>query len=354
MFKMSLEFPPFKFQKVDILIGLLLAGIFALGFFVSYEALKLSKIFVPKTTATPTVSFADATPGPINNNTKVEGVYNVLFLGYGGAGHSGSLLTDSIIVVHVDTNTKKAALISVPRDLWVNGGHKINAAGISGFQNSGPVVQSVTGLPMNYFISVDFGGFEKLIDNIGGITADNPTSFEDPHYPIEGQENNTCGFTEEQINEFKAKYSGPQLEFQFDCRYEDLKFAKGPVTLDGKTALKFVRSRHGDSDFGRSARQFAVILGIEQKLISLQGMGKLDKTIDTLSKIIRTDLDIGTVKSLLTVFGDPKAYQVTQVHLTTDNVLNEGKASTGEYILYPKTGMFNWNSIQSFVRDNIK
>lgn len=344
----------FKFQKTDFLIGFLLLGIFLLGFFVSYEILKLSKIFVPKPVSTPAAIFSEATPGPVNNNTQQKGVYNLLFLGYGGAGHAGGTLTDSIIIVHVNTNDNQAALVSVPRDLWVNGNHKINAAGIEGFQNSGPVVQNVTGLPVNYFVSVDFGGFVKLIDDLGGVTVNNPATMDDPFYPITGQENNTCGFSEDQINQLKTKYSGAQLEFQFTCRYEHLHFDKGTVNLDGTTALKFVRSRHGDSDFGRSARQFAVLLGIEQKLISLKGMGKIDSTIDTLSKIVRTDLDAGTIKSLLDVFGDTSKYNATQIHLTLDNVLAEGKASDGEYILYPKAGMFNFDSIRSYISANIK
>lgn len=345
---------PSKFGWTNLAIILLSVGIFALGFFISYEALKLSKIFVPKTSQTPTETFSKATPAPLNNNTKKDGVYNLLFLGYGGAGHDGALLTDSMIVIHVDTNAKKVSLISVPRDLWVEGNHKINAAGLNGFQNSGSVVENVTGLPINYFVSVDFGGFVKLIDDLGGVTVNNPATFDDPFYPITGEENNSCGFSPDQINALKAKYSGYQLEIQFTCRYEHLHFDKGTVNLDGTTALKFARSRHGDSDFGRSARQFAVLIGIEQKLISLQGLGKLDSTIDTLSEIVQTDLTAGTIKSLISVFGDPKAFQITQIHLTIDNVLSEGFAGDGEYILYPKAGMFNWNSIHDFISSSIK
>jgi len=337
-----------------ILIGIFCAIIFILGFVTTYFGLRLTKVFVKKSVAIPTstpISYAKATPAPITNP---KGVFNLLFLGYGGAGHDGALLTDSIIIVHVDTNTGKAALISVPRDLWIPGNHKINAqCSINGFGNVGSTIQSITGTHIDYYVSVDFGGFTKLIDDLGGITALVPKTFDDPFYPITGQENNTCGFSADQINALKAKYSGYQLETQFTCRYEHLHFNQGPTNLDGTTALKFVRSRHGDSDFGRSLRQFAVLVGVENKLISFESLGKLDDIISTLFAIVKTDLNPGTVKTLLTVFGDPGKYKITQIQLTTDNVLNEGKSSDGQYILVPKAGMFDFSGIKDYINSNI-
>jgi anionic cell wall polymer biosynthesis LytR-Cps2A-Psr (LCP) family protein len=339
-------------KKVSI--GIACAIIFAFGFAASYFGLGFTKTNdkKPIATLTPTpVAYSKVTPAPITNP---KGVFNLLFLGYGGAGHDGALLTDSIIIVHVDTNTGKAALISVPRDLWIPGNHKINAEGsINGFGNVGSTIQSVTGQHIDYYVSVDFGGFTKLIDDLGGVTVQVPKTFDDPFYPITGQENNTCGFSLDQINALKAKYSGYQLETQFTCRYEHLHFNQGSTNLDGATALKFVRSRHGDSDFGRSLRQFAVLVGVENKLVSAQAIGKLDSIIGTLFTIVKTDLNPGTVKTLLTVFGDPAKYKITQIQLTTDNVLNEGKSSDGQYILVPKAGMFDFSGIKSYINSQI-
>ena len=337
-----------------ILMGLLFVIVFVLGFSVTYLTLTFSKVFVKKPTASssPTpIPFSQATPAPLTNP---KGVFNLLFLGYGGAGHDGSLLTDSMIIVHVDTNTNKAAFISVPRDLWIPGNRKINTEGsINGFQNVGPTIQSITGQHIDYFVSVDFGGFTQIIDDLGGITVQVPKTFDDPYYPITGQENNICGLTEDQINALKVKYSGTALEEQFPCRFEHLHFDKGTASLDGATALKFVRSRHGDSDFGRSLRQFAVLVGIENKLISLKSLGKLDDTINTLSNIVRTDLNAGTIKSLLNVFGDPGKYTITQIQLTTDNVLNETTSADGQDILVPEAGNFNFSGIKSYISSNI-
>ena len=310
---MFLKIKP-NWQK--IILGFLMAGVFALGFIISYLSLTMSKIFVKAPAPTPN-SFAQASPKPINETPQEKGVYNVLLLGYGGAGHDGSMLTDSIIVVHINTNSKKVSFVSVPRDLWIPGGRKLNAEGsINGFNNVGNVITNITGLPINYFVSVDFSGFVKIIDNLGGVTAQVPTTFDDPFYPITGQENNTCGFTEDQVNVLKAKYSGYDLETQFTCRYEHLHFDKGSTNLDGATALKFVRSRHGDSDFGRSLRQFAVLSGIESKLISFQMANKFNDIVNTLSQIVRTDLDAGTIKSLINVLGDPKTYTTKQISQT--------------------------------------
>jgi anionic cell wall polymer biosynthesis LytR-Cps2A-Psr (LCP) family protein len=340
----------------NILIGFLLIGIFILGFFIAYLSLSLSKVFVKNTTTDSPIASVD---NNIKFNTPIKiddqkGIFNTVLLGYGGGIHSGGYLTDSIIIIHVNTNSKKAALISIPRDLWMTGNHKINAeASINGFQNVGNPITNVTGLPINYFVSVDFGGFVKLIDNLGGISVDVPKSFDDNFYPIKGEENNVCGKTEPEIFELKNKYTGFDLEKQFICRYEQLHFVKDPTNLDGTTALKFVRSRHGDSDFGRSERQFAVLKGILNKLISSRSLDKTNKTIDSLTKIVRTNLDLTTIRNLIDVFGNPDEYKIMDINLTTDNVLNTGKSSNGQFILIPKAGMFNYSEVQNFIKSSL-
>lgn len=343
--------------RQNIILGVVLIVVFIIGFTSTYFTLKISNIFVKTPTPTPQATTSTQTPinfAPAPEITKEKGVYNTVLLGYGGAGHDGSLLTDSIIVVHINTNNKTAALISIPRDLWVTGNHKINAeASINGFQNEGGVIKNVTGLPTDYFVSVDFGGFVKLIDNLGGISVNVPKTFDDPLYPITGLENETCGKSADEIAQLKTKYSDYQLEIQFTCRYEHLHFDKGSTNLDGATALKFVRSRHGDSDFGRSERQFAVLKGILAKLISLHSFDKTNSTIDTLSKIVRTNLNVAGIRSLLEVIGNTRDYKITDIHLNLDNVLNESKSAQGAYILVPKAGVFDFSQIKGFINANI-
>lgn len=336
----------------NILITLLLTGIFALGFEISYLSLNA---FVKKPTAeSQTVSFNKVAPALLNNVTKKQGVYNFLLLGYGGLGHSGALLTDSIMVVNVDTQAKKVALISIPRDLWVVGNHKLNSvASTGGFQNVGGVVQNITGLAINYYVSVDFGGIVKIVDTLGGITVDIPKTFDDPFYPITGEENNTCGKTEEEINILKNKYTGYQLETQFTCRYEHLHYDNGLVKLNGTEILKIARSRHGDSDFGRSERQFAILKGIGDKLISMNVIENAGGIIDTFLKIVKTDMSIGMIKTLTNVLGNPSEYSVKSIQLTTENVLSEVKSSDGQYILIPKLGNLNFSGVQNYIGTSI-
>lgn len=338
-----------QYSKQDLLIGLLLVGIFILGFVITYLSLSYSS----KISGVKEDSFAEVTPAPLNEENKEEGIYSALFMGYGGAGHAGSLLIDSIIVLRADTNSKKVLLVSIPRDLWVPGNRKINAeASANGFENVDVLVQSITGLPINYYVAVDFAGLTKIIDTLGGITVIVPNTFRDSFYPLAGEENNTCGKTENEINELKAKYSGFELEKQFTCRYETISFEKGEAKLDGATALKFVRSRHGDSDFGRSARQFAVLIGIKNRLLTLEALTKATNIIDTLLKMVKTDLGIGEIKALVDTLGDPLDYTVKEINLSTDNVLNAG-TSGGQFILTPKSGNFNFSGIKEYIKQNL-
>ena len=341
------------FKDINLSIVLILLGVFVVGFSVTYFSLNYVKKNPISVLPTPN-AFDNATPAPVNEVVPQKGVYNFLLLGFGGAGHSGSLLTDSIIIVHVDSNSHKILLVTVPRDLWVPSGHKINAAGVqTGFQNVGTELTNVTGLPFNYYVAVDFGNFVKLIDDLGGITVTAPNTFDDPFYPILGQENNTCGKTEAEINALKAQYTEFNLEKQFTCRYEHIHYDKGQTyNMDGATTLKFVRSRHGDSDFGRSLRQLAVLKGMEDKLISFQTANHLNDIIDTLLKIVRTDLDAGVIKTLVDVLGSPKNYSINQIQLSEDNVLTSSKSSEGAFILIPKIGNFNFTDIKSLIKES--
>lgn len=350
-----------NFKNKKIFLGVILTAVFIFGFIATFFTLKISKLFV-KTSPTPAPTQSAATDNQVNFGQSAaasdvvsqKGVYNSVLLGYGGAGHDGSLLTDSIIVIHVDTNKKTAAIISIPRDLWVNGGHKINAeASINGFANEGGVIKSVTGLPVDYFAAVDFSGFTKLIDNLGGITVDVPKTFDDPYYPITGLENDMCGKSADEIATLKTQYSGTALEEQFTCRFEHLHFDKGTVNLDGATALKFVRSRHGDSDFGRSERQFAVLKGVLSKLVSLHAFEKTNSTIDTLVSMVKTNLSVSAIKAIIEVVGDTGTYKITEIHLTTENLLMDSKSSDGAYILVPKSGMFDFSGIKAYISQNI-
>ena len=307
--------------------------------------------------------------------------YNILLLGYGGAGHDGGNLSDVIIVLNINPKEKKAVFVSIPRDLWVEipvrsdirEHHKINAAyaiggddikfGLKEPQYKGEagagemakkVVGEIIGVKIEYFLSVDFEGFKKIADALGGVEVDVPVSFDDYFYPIKGLENETCQKSADEIADLHQKYSGFDLEKQFECRYERIHYDKGKNHMDGESVLKFVRSRHSNEhggDFARSQRQQAVILALKEKLLSLNSAKSFDDIYDEFTKMLRTDLDLKKSKDLFAVFGDPDDYHISFLSLNTDNVLVATKSMDGQFILIPKEGEDVWTGVQKFIFD---
>lgn len=251
--------------------------------------------------------------------------FNILLTGHGGAGHSGGGLMDAIIVVHVNVTDKKASLISFPRDFWFSG-HKINAD-----PSLKDALTGVTGLPIAHSISVDFISFVRMIDSLGGITVDVKKAYTDNFYPLRGKENELCGFSNEKIAEVHRLYTGFELEKQFICRYETISWATGQNEMNGEEALKYVRSRHGGSDFERSYHQFEVLKAILQKA----NIASIANALD----FVKTDFTADSVQSVLSEIGNPLDYAVSYVGISDQNVLQNSKSSQGAYILVPKEGV---------------
>jgi len=181
---------------------------------------------------------------------------NMLLIGIGGAGHPGSYLADTIIVASLKPSTKEVAFISIPRDLYVEipdyGWRKINNAFAFGHGPDYPgggeallkeIVEDVTGLPIHYYARLDFEGFRKAIDDVGGIDIYVENSFTDYEYP------------------------------DYNYGYQTISFKKGWEHMSGERALQFVRSRHGTSgegsDFARSKRQQKVLFAVKERIFSI-------------------------------------------------------------------------------------
>lgn len=256
--------------------------------------------------------------------TKDAKLYNILLTGHGGSGHSGGGLMDAIILVSVNLTDKKANLISIPRDLWFSG-HKINAD-----PSLRDAVAGIANLSIQDQISIDFNSFIKLIDSLGGIDVDVKKAYTDNFYPVKGLENELCGFSNEKIAEVHQKYSGFELEKQFTCRYETISFPVGLNHMTGSDALKYVRSRHGGSDFERSRHQFEVLKAILQKANVKSAASALD--------FVNTNLTLVSIEDILTEIGNPLEYSVSYLGLSEENVLVSGKSSGGAYILQTKEG----------------
>lgn len=335
-----------------------------------------TKIFIPhaKTASVNTNSlqahFAQKTP------------FNLVLLGYGGGNHDGAYLTDSIMVVHIDPKTQKVFLVSIPRDIWVTiptdgkaGSHwKINAAYAFGLDDTtypnkqdqfkGPdgggrlaeyVIGKVTGLPIDYFVGMDFSGFKTTIDTLGGVDVTVETAFTDPQYPIDGKEDESCGHTDAEIQTFTATDSAEQdLPTFFPCRYENLQFVAGPQHMDGTTALSYVRSRHSlqdGTDFGRAKRQRNLLVAVKQKIFSAGFIPKIVPFMTSLGDDFRTDFSMGDVTLLLQNATGLDKYQIQTLALTDQNYLKEAISSNGQDVLMPKDGEDNWTDIHNYLSD---
>ena len=320
----------------------------------------------------------------IIKNEESDNEINMLLLGYGGKGHSGGSLADVIILLNINNKEKKANLISIPRDLWVEiplrSDHKeyfkINTAHAIGLDDKAypmkehlfqgklggghltkQVVKDATNFSIDYFVSINFGNFVNAIDSLNGIEVNVPNGFEDRFYPVKGLEEESCGFSPEKIVEIHEKHTGFDLEKQFECRYETLSFNKGLNHMDGATTLKFVRSRHSDTqgnDFARSERQMAVLEGIKNKLLSLEAIENYSEFIDQYEGMITTDFDFRATQSLIDFVGNVEEYEIKQIILNKDNVLKESVSSQGAYILIPKEGIRNYGGIQEYISNQTK
>ncbi len=296
---------------------------------------------------------------------EVPTTYNVLLLGHGGAGHSGGALADTMIVVHVDPQLKKAALISIPRDLWITlpqeNGSKVNkklnhALALGGGELAKDAVSTVIGMPIQYFVSVSFDGMEAAINTLGGVEVDVPVTFDDYWYPVRGRELETCGMTAEEIQEITNTMSGFEGEKMFPCRYEHIHYDAGETSMDGASALKFVRSRHSTQhggDFSRSQRQFALLVGIKEKLLTLGALDDLPKFFKQLVKMVQTDIDQRIAQLLVDVIGDVTSFSLVRIQLTEENVLVASRSYDGQAILLPKAGEGQWKEIHSFIQNQL-
>jgi LCP family protein required for cell wall assembly len=173
--------------------------------------------------------------------------------------------TDTIILVHVSPEREKAVMVSLPRDLRANVGgqtNRINAA----FSLGGPdllvkTVQEATGLPIHHYAEIDFAGFLKVVDALGGVRLCNRT--------------------------------GRTL----DDSFANLHMPPGCQQMNGVQALAFVRARHIDSDFGRIGRQQEFLRAVMDKVASrgnLINLPKLLQVADIASDHVKTDETLST------------------------------------------------------------
>ncbi len=307
--------------------------------------------------------------------TKPKNTYTVALLGYGGGFHEGAYLTDTIVIAHLNYQSKKALLISIPRDLWVKlptkSGEpfaaKINTVyqlqlfpetfpdvAVKKYTKTDPnglikkTLRDVTGLTIDSYVAIDFESFQTVIDTLGGIDVDVKNSFEDKEYPIEGKETDLCGKQESDLEELE-KIATESVVLAFPCRYETIKFSAGLNHFDGETALKFARSRHSledGGDFARAKRQQQVIEATVDKLLSPLFFPKLTNLMNGLEDKIQTDAVYTDLARVLKTAPSASQYKLKKIILSTDNFLTTDYSLDGQYILVPKKGVYQWQKIK--------
>jgi len=268
----------------------------------------------------------------VENDTagsREENRINILILGLrGGTGEdAGDYLTDTMIVLSIKTNKNKAAMFSIPRDLYVripgyNKMEKINHAYTYGMQMQGDglrlatlTVQRVSGVAIDHTVAIDFSTFKGLIDALGGV---------DVYVPADFTESSQWGY-----------------EFHVP---------KGMNHMDSETALYYARSRYSTNDFDRARRQQDIIMALGRKVMSLGILANpiaINKTLNTVAAGVRTDIDLISMLGLARY-----AKIITQGGLerfvfddSQDGLLVSGHAENA-YILSPRAGMEDYSEIK--------
>lgn len=262
-----------------------------------------------------------------------RGRVNIMMLGVGDPGHDGENLSDTNILLSVDTVNHKIAVISIPRDTQVDipgyGESKINNANAQGgVKTAKTVFEDTLGQPVDYYVKANFTGLKDVVDAVGGIDITNTDYLSDTEYPCDKNQYKSCGFV----------------------------LKPGQYHMDGATALKYVRCRKGTcgDDFGRAARQQQVMDAIRAKATSggtLANPVALGKLINAAGNNIDTDLSVSNMLRLneLTKQVDKNNIFNIVFSLKPDGFLVASKTTSN---LLPADGTFA--DIKAFVKDIFK
>ena len=258
---------------------------------------------------------------------------NILVVGVDRRPDGGDQNSDVIIIAQLDLINKALRAVSIPRDLLVEvpgiGYDKINsaynygvtadpenpAAGISMLRDT---IEYNFGIPIDHYVMIDFDGFVDVVDSVGGIDVDVPEDLYDPEYPT------------------------------VDYGVEEIFFPAGENHMDGETALKYVRTRHQDSDDGRRQRQLDVILAIFEKGKSLGSINKIDDLIFALGDSAQTSFDLEEQLLLARLALQVDEANITMQSLAPPLIWSGTIEATGAWVY---TG--DWGPIVAFVQEAV-
>ena len=198
---------------------------------------------------------------------------NVLLLGVDSRGDSTTQNTDTMIVLSLDPVNKTAAMLSIPRDVYIDRPgvftDKINAAyAYGGYDLTRKVVEDLLGIRLNAYALVDFDAFTKIVDAVGGVAIDVKRPVRDESYPTP------------------------------DYGVERLDITAGPQLMDGQTALRFARSRHDTNDYSRAQRQQLVLSALRTRISEGDFLRGLPALVDRVGSAVQTNFDPANILPL--------------------------------------------------------
>jgi LCP family protein required for cell wall assembly len=285
-----------------------------------------------------------------------SGRVNILVAGNSAddPGHSGALLTDSIMLISLDTRDNTAFMLSVPRDLYVNipgfGYNKINAAyefgesenfSQNGYANGGmglleEIISQKFNIPIDYYALVNYEAFRDSVNAVGGITVNIQSS-----YP-------------------RGLYD-PSIDYATGGSLVDL--SNGLHTLDGEQALDLARARgdapgsygFANSDFERTSNQRMMLVALKDKALTVGVLSnpiKLGQLFDSLGKNVKTDLNLSDARRLYQISTKIPSNEIASDSLDNANgvdLLQSYTANDGESALAPVNGLNDYSAIDSYV-----
>lgn len=286
-----------------------------------------------------------------------DGRVNILMLGKGGAGHDGADLTDTIIIASIDPIQKEMSLLSIPRDFWVKtdkgGESKINAvyanaknsvlagkrtsdinkraedAGEAAIETQ---IEHVTGIPIHYYVMVDFAAFEKAINIVGGVD----------------------------LNVDKDGVVYERLWDESTHKNYTLDVKEGPNHFDGQRALFYSRSRHTSArgDFDRAERQRKILVALKDKVMSAGTYSnpvKVTQLVNDFGDHVHSNLSQSEILRVYDIVKAIDSSKIGSVGLADppNNFIKTGMYN-GQSIVMPTAGMFQYGDIQNFIRNTLR
>lgn len=321
----------YKTKKFKIFTVALIIILAVGGYFAWKTGYTLNKISGSQNSALSSLLGSGTTP------QEQDGRVNILLLGMRGVNMpGGGLLADSIMIASFDTKNNKVAMISVPRDLYVqipgtNERGKINSVYShweSGGRSQGipkmeEMMQTITGLKIDHAVVINFAGFQKLIDAVGGVDVKLSKAFYETQQFVEGNE---CG----------GSFTLPA----------------GSNHLNGEKALCYARARVQTNDFDRSKRQQVILKALKDKMISLGTLADFNKVNNILNIIgdnVKTDMTPDEMKGFYEQYSNMEGADIAQrvFENSEKGLLEVPAAGTGlGYVLVPRAGQDNYSQLQ--------